>query len=55
MRPRFVVALVLVGIAIAVLYYLAGCSSDSGTQAQHDCHATSDSTMVCGDTNFQLY
>ena len=55
MKMPHVMWFALIGIAAAV-FYIAGCSNDAGTSANTDnCYQTSDSPMVCGDTNFQLY
>ena len=55
MRTSFLVALAITGIILAILYHLSGCSAESGNSAVPDCHDASDSTVVCGETNFQLY
>lgn len=46
----------IVAIAVVIMTYLVvGCSTDTSSAPANDCNQASDSTMVCGDTNFQLY
>ena len=54
MKITYAMWLVFIGM-VAATFYIFGCSSDSGSAPKDDCYQTSDSTMVCGDTNFQLY
>ena len=54
MKLAYVMWLIAIGI-IAAMFYMVGCSSDTSSAPMNDCYQSSDSTMVCGDTNFQLY
>ena len=46
----------IVAIAVVIMTYLVvGCSTDTGSAPTNDCYQASDSTMVCGDTNFKVY
>ena len=55
MKLAYVMWLVAIG-AIAAMFYMAGCSGDSGNNAGYnDCHQESDSTVVCGEDNFKVY
>lgn len=46
----------IVAIAVVIMTFLVvGCSTDTSSAPANDCNQASDSTMVCGDTNFQLY
>lgn len=55
MKLAYVMWLIALG-AIAAMFYMVGCSTDSGNNANYnDCYQASDSTMVCGDTNFKVY
>lgn len=54
MKLAYVMWLIALGI-IAAMFYMVGCSTDTSSDQTNDCYQSSDSTMVCGYTNFQLY
>lgn len=46
----------IVAIAVVIMTYLVvGCSTDTGSAPTNECYQASDSTMVCGDTNYKVY
>ena len=54
MKLSYVMWIIGLGI-IAAMFYIVGCSTDTSTAPKNDCYRSSDSTMVCGDTNFRIY
>lgn len=51
----YICVILLVGLLALMAYTLQGCSKDDGSSYLYQCHTTSDSTKVCGDTEYQIY
>lgn len=52
---NYISIILLVSLLALMAYALQGCSKDDGSSYLYQCQTTSDSTKVCGDTEYQIY
>ena len=53
---RSYIGVILLVLLLALMAYaLQGCTEDDGSSYLYQCQTTSDSTKVCGDTEYQIY